>query len=328
MDDDQFPKSIILRWPMAQLHSFSYKKLAAEFYKQRGPATDLAYVLPIIFLHMHLESLLFQNLATIQFACRAGVSSAYTYTSRELRNFVRQSRQGDLIGKIKLLSDTLVLDNVNGVDTSLVNEKEKGYMTRLINTRDYLIHCCHMTEPLLRMGGSTYPLQEANLGKDVEDAFRIMLVLELRLISTLRHIEATLFECVCEADLSVCRPRESLAFRSYIFKNQNNRFRAVVSRTEFPMPRISRLAESWEGFFNFDYLYWPVGDYEESLGDALSNVETYITKKWKKDGKVSPLEKHEVHWSPPHINTKEWPWTKYSPTDSYTTQQLKKLLKE
>ena len=97
------------------------------------------------------------------------------------------------------LAKQMILKNVVSADTSILNKEDEKYLKRLIYTRNYLVHSSLMTTPLMRLGGSITPLQETNTKEDIEDAFRITVALEPRLISTLRHIEATLFDCVCVA---------------------------------------------------------------------------------------------------------------------------------
>lgn len=77
MTYDQFQTTIRLQWPETELGPYSHKKLAATLYKQRSATAGIAYLLPIVLLHMHLESLLLENFAAISFASRARISRSY-----------------------------------------------------------------------------------------------------------------------------------------------------------------------------------------------------------------------------------------------------------
>lgn len=207
---------------------------------------------------------------------------------------------------------------------------EIGYLRRFANVRNYLVHASHPQCTFLRLGGSTFPLQESNLGEDLLDAFRITLSLEPRLASTIRHIEASLHECVTQADLTVSTTQhgDERFFCAHLFRNDQCLYRVVVSRTEHPMPRISCLAQRWKAFSNFTDLHWPLSGEYNSEEDALNAFSEYVETKWKRGGSVSELQRRAVTWSPPSLDSNDWPWRRLGPRDSDIDRQLDKLLNE
>jgi hypothetical protein len=169
-----------------------------------------------------------------------------------------------------------------------------------------------------------------NMKEDIEDAFRITILLEIRLISALRHIESTLFDCVCFAysGAKSSKPRESVSFVCHVYQTPDDKFRAVISRTEFPSPRISELATRWHNFKNFCDLHWPVCQPVESLDKALDMANNWVRRHYGNWGKVTLFEKKGKGPEPASVDNTDWPWTRYSLEDNWTTQQLQKLISE
>ncbi len=309
---------------------FTYMDLAVESFEQRGPMKEFAYFLPFVFLHMHLESLLFMNFATIIFASRAGISTEYSYSTNDLHEFIRSSMRGNLIERMDFLSEKIILKNVDGVDTKLLNSQDKKYLKKLIYTRDYLVHAKLMSANTLMCGGSSWGLQQANAEKDIEDAFRIIIALQPRLISIRKHIESTLFNCVyvAESRAKNSTTNEFIVFVCHVYKTPDNKFRAVISKNKFPMPRVSTVAQRWKSLQNFTDFFWPITNSEKSLDGALNKVKGYIKRESRGYDDVTPLDgRKEERFEAPTIDKVNWPWIKFSPDDDWITQRINDIKK-
>lgn len=154
------------------------------------------------------------------------------------------------------------------------------------------------------------------------------IVLEHRLTSTLRHIENTLFDCVCSGHSHTVEisGKDFTAFTFHVFKSSDFKFRTVVSRHTTPMPKISEVAKAWKHFESFRFYYWPIGELESSLDDSLDKAELIIRGEYQ-DREITPINRVESEPNPPIMDEKDWPWEKLSLEHQWTSNSLKSLLK-
>lgn len=319
-----------ISWTDMSLPYF-YKKLAVELFKQRDSTAEICYGLPILFLHSYIESLLFENFVTIAFSARAGISTEYQWSKQQVARFMKQSQSGSIVDRIDFLAQELIVKCDTDVDTSLLDQDDRDYLTRLSDIRNYLVHGNVMTTPLMRVGGSVVPLQSSNATRDVEDAFRITIALELRLISTLRHVEYTLCTRVCTAHAKAMNSNTnaSASFTCYIYEAPSGKYRSVLSMNTFPFLRISDIAAQWSNFPNFNLYHWPISRLADSLPAAIDNADRYIRKYSQSYNDFTTFQsnKTQERSTPPRLNHRDWPWTKYSTRDDWTMDSLQSLLR-
>ncbi len=316
---------ISIQWPGVTL-PYSFKKLAAECIRQCPHESEVPYLLAFIFIHMHLDNLLFQNFATIQFASRGSITDQYPLS--QLEEYTRKARTGDLIERIKYLADFVKPTDAGDVDTSLVDSYERESLRRLIDIRDYLTHAKLLTSSLMGVGLSHHGLQGSNTMEELEAAFRLAIVLEHRLECAKLHIERTLFDraCTCYSTAASKRTGKSISFRCDVFKSPEGRYRPLISQTDHPSPKLSEVARGWISFKTLHEWFWPAGDYVDSLALALDNAREYAKGRCR-GSDVPPFETKSGPVAKPNVDRKrDWPWKRYSTQDKWTTREFSRLV--
>jgi hypothetical protein len=320
---------IRLGWTYMSL-PYSYKKLAVELFKQRDGTAEICYGLPILFLHTYIESLLFENFATIAFSARAGISTEYQWSREQIAQFVKQSQHGSIIDRIDFLTRRLVVKCDTDVDINLLDQDDRDYLARLVDIRNYLVHGNVMTTPLMRAGGSAVSLQSENATEDLEDAFRITVALEPRLISTLRHTESTLCTRVCTAHASArnSKTNASVFFDYYAYEIPSGKYRSVLSMNTWTSLRISEIASQWSNFLHFKLYHWPLRKASDSVEKAIDSAGRYIRRHFSQSYNEFSSFKSNMKLDrsmPPQIDQRDWPWTRHSANSQWAADQLQKL---